>query len=82
MFRDLARMLIAGASLLCWARGGVCAGPGEAIEPWVEVRSGHFVVASNAGESEARRIALEFERVRGVFWKFNRGRTRCADRDR
>jgi tetratricopeptide (TPR) repeat protein len=33
----------------------------------VEVRSGHFVVASNAGESEARRIALEFERVRGIF---------------
>src|SRR5580704_6250097 len=34
---------------------------------WVEVRSAHFVVESNAGESEARRIALEFERVRGIF---------------
>jgi hypothetical protein len=67
MFRASLRTLIAGASLLCGARGGVCAGSGEAIEPWVEVRSGHFVVASNAGESEARRIALEFERVRGIF---------------
>lgn len=71
MWRDLVRMLMVGASLLCGARGGVCAGRGEAIgqtaDTWVEVRSGHFVVASNAGESEARRIALEFERVRGIF---------------
>jgi tetratricopeptide (TPR) repeat protein len=67
MFRASLRTLIAAASLLCGARGGVRAGSGEAIEPWVEVRSGHFVVASNAGESEARRIALEFERVRGIF---------------
>jgi len=64
-------LLLIGASLLCGARGGVCAGRGEALgqtlDTWVEVRSGHFVVASNAGESEARRIALEFERVRGIF---------------
>ena len=61
MLRNLVRTLIVGASLLCGARGGVCAGRGEAIgqtpDTWVEVRSGHFVVASNAGESEARREA-------------------------
>jgi tetratricopeptide (TPR) repeat protein len=34
---------------------------------WVEVRSAHFVVASNAGESDARRIADQFERVRSIF---------------
>ena len=71
MFRASLRTVIVGASLLWGARGGVCAGAGDAIDQtpdtWVEVRSGHFVVASNAGESEARRIALEFERVRGIF---------------
>lgn len=34
---------------------------------WVEVRSEHFVVASNAGESDARRIAREFEQVRSLM---------------
>jgi tetratricopeptide (TPR) repeat protein len=36
-------------------------------DTWVEVQSAHFVVASNAGEAEARRIAAEFERVRSIF---------------
>jgi tetratricopeptide (TPR) repeat protein len=61
------RMLMMGASLLWGARAGVCGGSSEAIDRWVEVRSAHFVVASNAGETEARRIAFEFERVRGIF---------------
>jgi tetratricopeptide (TPR) repeat protein len=65
--------LFVSAALL--SGGGMAAGTGQrnagnAKAPefgWVEVRSGHFVVASNAGESDARRIALEFERVRGIF---------------
>jgi tetratricopeptide (TPR) repeat protein len=61
------RLLTLGAALLCGARGGVWAAPSDAIDPWVEVRSAHFVVASNAGESDARRIAAEFERVRAIF---------------
>jgi hypothetical protein len=34
---------------------------------WEEVRSEHFVVASNAGEREARRIAEQFEQARSLF---------------
>ena len=40
---------------------------GDTSDVWVEARSAHFVVASNAGEVEARRIAAEFERVRAIF---------------
>jgi tetratricopeptide (TPR) repeat protein len=36
-------------------------------EPWVEVKSPHFTVASNAGDKEARRIAAQFEQMRAVF---------------
>src|SRR5271163_1662856 len=36
-------------------------------EVWVEVRSPHFVVASNAGERQARHVAEQFEEIRGVF---------------
>src|ERR1700685_1028827 len=36
-------------------------------ERWVEVRSAHFVVSSNAGEADARRIAEQFEQIRAVF---------------
>lgn len=44
------------------------AGPAVAAErPWVEVRSPHFVVVSNAGEGEARDTAFQFEQVRSVF---------------
>ncbi len=65
--RTILRLLMTGASLLWGAFAGVCGTSSEAIERWVEVRSTHFVVESNAGESEARRIALEFERVRRIF---------------
>src|SRR5258708_33451259 len=34
---------------------------------WIEVRSPHFVVASNAGEREARRIADQFGQIRTLF---------------
>jgi tetratricopeptide (TPR) repeat protein len=38
-----------------------------AASPWVEVRSPHFVVVSNAGDKEARRTAIQFEQIREVF---------------
>src|SRR5215510_9031206 len=44
---------------------GVLSGPitGEAGGPrWVEVRSPHFTVYSDAGEKEAGRVARQFER--------------------
>jgi len=34
---------------------------------WVEVRSPHFIVVSNAGEKAARRTAIQFEQIRTVF---------------
>jgi tetratricopeptide (TPR) repeat protein len=53
----LAALLVAGPSA-----------PGADLnENWVEVRSEHFVVASNAGESDARGIAERFEQVRSIF---------------
>jgi TonB family protein len=36
-------------------------------DTWVEVRSPHFIVVSNAGEKAARRSALQFEGIRAVF---------------
>jgi tetratricopeptide (TPR) repeat protein len=36
-------------------------------DPWIEVRSPHFNVVSDAGEKEARRIADQFEQIREVF---------------
>src|SRR6202140_1295308 len=39
----------------------------EKIEPWVEIRTAHFIVASDGGEKTARRIAGEFETLLRVF---------------
>jgi hypothetical protein len=36
-------------------------------DTWIQVRSPHFVVASDAGEKRARRIAQQFEQPRRVF---------------
>lgn len=35
--------------------------------PWLEVRSGHFVVITDAGDKKGREIALRFEQMRSVF---------------
>jgi Flp pilus assembly protein TadD len=51
------------ALLLCGA--GFAAG--DPNVGWIEVRSPHFLVYSNAGEREARRIADQFEQIRGLF---------------
>lgn len=34
---------------------------------WIELRSPHFVVVTNAGEGKARRAAYQFEMIRAVF---------------
>jgi tetratricopeptide (TPR) repeat protein len=39
----------------------------EKIEPWVEIRTAHFIVASDGGEKTARRIADEFESLLRVI---------------
>jgi tetratricopeptide (TPR) repeat protein len=36
-------------------------------ETWIEIKSPHFTVLSNAGESQGRRTALQFEEIRALF---------------
>jgi tetratricopeptide (TPR) repeat protein len=40
---------------------------GARHETWIEVRSPHFIVVSNAGDSDARKVAVQFEQVRSLF---------------
>jgi len=44
---------------------------------WIELRSPHFIVVTNAGEGKARTTAHQFEMIREVF-KSNSGRQREA----
>jgi hypothetical protein len=39
----------------------------EHHESWIEIKSPHFTVYSNAGEHDGRRVALEFEEIRAMF---------------
>jgi tetratricopeptide (TPR) repeat protein len=41
--------------------------PTPAKDAWIEIRSPHFLVVSNAGEHEARKVADQFEQFREVF---------------
>ncbi len=45
----------------------VSAAAREKAENWLEVRSPHFIVVSNANLKQARRAADQFERIRAVF---------------
>src|SRR5271155_6003980 len=38
-----------------------------AKDAWIEIRSPHFLVISNAGDHEARKVADQFEQFREVF---------------
>ncbi|SNS96922.1 Tetratricopeptide repeat-containing protein [Granulicella rosea] len=51
------------AILLFFATSFASAAP----TPWTEVRSPHFIVYTNAGEHDGRRVAGQFERMRSVF---------------
>src|ERR1700722_20959703 len=39
----------------------------EKVEPWVEIRTTHFIAASDGGEKTALRFANEFETLLRVF---------------
>ena len=43
------------------------AGRAAAADQWVEVRSPHFSVVTDAGERRGREVALRFEQMRAVF---------------
>jgi tetratricopeptide (TPR) repeat protein len=54
--------------LLLFAAAPLVAAPArDKAEDWVEVRSQHFVVATNSGEKQGRRVADQFERMRSMF---------------
>lgn len=55
------RLLLISACALAMA------GPAGAADPWVEVRSPHFSVVTDAGERRGREVALRFEQMRSVF---------------
>ena len=55
-----------GASLLLLLAGVACPAADKA-DRWIEVRSPHFTVMSNASEKQARHSAAQFEQFRAVF---------------
>src|SRR5690242_1218264 len=66
--RVLRRAAVAGTPFaLAVLFHAVAFGASDPNQGWIEVRSAHFVVASNAGEKEARRIADQFEQIRTLF---------------
>lgn len=58
-----------GIALVVFAATIQAAFAGGAAESWVEARSPHFVVVSDASASQARDVAARFEQVRAVFQK-------------
>jgi len=61
------RTLIVRLSITCLL---LCSSLGFAADPqWVEVRSPHFSVITDAGEKRGRDVALHFEQMRSVFGK-------------
>ena len=61
-----------GKALCLWLGIGVFlpllrASPSQAAEKWVEIRSPHFVVATDAGEKRGREVAQRFEQMRAIF---------------
>jgi tetratricopeptide (TPR) repeat protein len=58
----LCLLVLMMATVAAWAEGSP--------ERWVEVRSTHFAVMTDAGEKDGQRIATQFERMHSVFNKF------------
>jgi tetratricopeptide (TPR) repeat protein len=58
------RPALAVASLLLASAAGAA---GATDRPWVEVRSPHFVVLTDAGRDAGRDVALGFEQIRSAF---------------
>jgi tetratricopeptide (TPR) repeat protein len=40
---------------------------GEHRENWIEIKSPHYTIYSNAGEHDGRRVAAQFEEIRALF---------------
>src|SRR5258708_20437165 len=39
----------------------------EHRENWIEIKSPHYTIYSNAGEPDGRRVAAQFEEIRSLF---------------
>src|ERR1700758_5424903 len=61
------RSIVGIAALVALLPGAVRSAGGDPNQGWIEVRSPHFVVSTNSGEKEARRIADQFEQIRSLF---------------
>ncbi len=59
MLRISALLLLLLAALPLWAR--------DSSPAWIEIRSEHFTVVTNAGEKQGRHVIDQFERMRWVF---------------
>lgn len=51
----------------CAAAAWIVTAPVAAAPSWIEVRSPHFTVVSDAGEGAARNLAWQFEQIRGAL---------------
>ena len=54
-------------ALLLWLTSAVLAPARDKTETWIQVRSEHFIVATNSNEKQGRRVADQFERMRSMF---------------
>jgi tetratricopeptide (TPR) repeat protein len=63
----MSRMPLAGSCLLALVFAAPAAGARDKPDDWLQVRSQHFVVATNGNEKQGRRVADQFERMRSVF---------------
>src|SRR3954462_9215644 len=59
------RRLLAAAVAVCMFAG--LHPPLHAAETWVEVKSAHFTVVSNAGQGTAKTLAWQLEQVRSAI---------------
>ncbi len=53
--------------LLAFLLSASFSGARDKAENWIEVRSSHFIVATDSSDKQARRVADQFERMRSVF---------------
>jgi Tfp pilus assembly protein PilF len=63
--RLLPTLLLVGISLFVTFRNAPSAFAGE--PQWMEIRSPHFSVVTDAGEKRGREVAMRFEQMRAVF---------------
>src|ERR1700730_10804445 len=59
--------LVIAASVAFGARGAPA--PADQQDIWTEVETPHFIVASNDGDTTARRVANQFEQIRFLYSK-------------